>query len=450
MNHRPSRTKKAWQRNLERKTHKRHNLKNTHIFPDLLHYSETDYLSNGSYGVVYVLPGYDGRYVLKHHQILDKDVKTCGGWDQEYKMHRGIYDACNHLLKPLKIAIVRPYSFGYGAYNVDTGDLHRTISVDDATHCYILMDRIFGRRLTETGAAGPNSPIEKKLEWLLGSAEKYKPVHFLPPYLFFGTLQKPGVLSLDLLDGASMTDFPNESLNYCNIEGHAYSAVKWMLKSFFICAGAGYGPRDIEYVLNGNDGPELMTVLDFNEVGTWSERASASLSYDIDVDLAHIYIDLCGLRKKAHPNPMAPYDGPTPQWKFLCNPIVCPRGFFKAVLDIYKSLPTETYPFNFWNVIKHSIAYIQTHWLHPVKCPWKPVQPAFTPLVQFKEFDMCFQRHIISNLWKLVHDRSDLDMHVNTSYSEMLKIIQQKLQVQRNMMYVEEEDKEWGSMSLFT
>jgi hypothetical protein len=439
------RTKKAWLHNLRRKTRKRHNIKNIKIFPELLHYSESDYLSNGSYGSVYVLPGYDGRYVLKHHQILDKDVKTCGDWDQEFKMHRGIYNACSHLLKPLKISIVRPYSFGYGKYITDS--LHVVGDVENASHCYIIMDRIFGRR------GAPNSPhIEKKLDWLLGSHKKYKPVHYLPPYLFFGTLQKPGVLSLDLLGGANTTDFPNESLNYCTIEGHAYSAVKWMMMGFFIIAGAGYAPRDIEYVLNGNAGGELMTVLDYNEVGTWTERRKAvgpAVPYDIDVDLAHIYIDLCGLRKMAHPNPMAPYDGPTPQWKFLCNPIVCPRGFFKAVIAIYKNLPTEDYPFNFWAVIKHIVAYIQTHWLHPVKCPWEPVRVEFTPLVEFKQFDICFQKHIISNLWMLVRDQSDLEAHVGTSYSEMLDILQKKLQAQKHMMYVEEEDAEWTSMSLF-
>jgi hypothetical protein len=100
-------------------------------------------------------------------------------------------------------------------------------------------------------------------------------------------------------------------------------------------------------------------------------------------------------------------------------------------------------------VIKHIVAYIQTHWLHPVKCPWEPVRPEFTPLVEFKQFDICFQKHIISNLWMLVRDQSDLEAHVGTPYSEMLEIIQKKLQAQKHMMYVEEEDAEWTSMSLF-
>lgn len=443
-------TKKSWMRNLRRTTRKRRNLTNMKVFPDVLHYSENDYLSNGSYGSVYVIPGFDGRYVLKQHQILDKDVKTCGNWDQEYKMHRAIYNSCNHSLVPLKISIVKPHGFGYGKYESDS--LTKVPDVTDATHCYILMDRILGRRGSSNGI------VEKKLKWLLGSHKKYNPVHFLPPYMFFGTIQRPGVISLDLLDGLTVTDFPIESLNYCTIGSHGFDAVKDMMMSFFIIAGAGFAPRDIEYVLDGNKNDMHMSVLDFNEVKTWKQRVDSytratAEPYDIDMDLAHIYIDLCGLRKVASPNPMALYDGPTPQWKFLCNPIVSPQGFFKAVLEIYRVLPTEKYPYDFMKVMSHIVDYICTHWLHPVKCQWNAVRPAFTPLSEFREFDYRFQRHIISNLWALVHDKSDIRELKDMHYSEMLECILGKIRAQRISIHKEGDEGDgedgWQSMSLF-
>ena len=359
-------------------------------------------------------------------------------------MHRSIYNKCNHLIKPIYINIVKPYSFGYGKYGADT--LHKVSNVEHATHCYIIMDRVLGRR-AENGS--PNMHTEKKLEWLLGTHTKYRPLHFLPPYMFFGAIQKPGVISLDLLDGSTITDFPIEILNYCTIEGRGFDVMKHMMMSFFIIAAAGFAPRDIEYVLDGNKNDALMSIIDFNEVKTWNQRATAaSIPYDINIDLAHIYIDLCGLRKTSSPNPMAPYDSPTPQWKFLCNPIVCPGGFFKAIAEIYEILPVEDYPYDFMKVVEHIVDYVEIFWLHPMKCPWKPTQPVFTNLMNFKQFDYRFQRHIISNLWSLNptdYDDITKDIPYNVILDHILKGISQ-----RHIPLNTEDDVEWGSMSLFS
>ena len=131
------RTRKCWKKNLKRKTYKRRNIYNMEEFPELLNYGSNEYLGNGSYGFVYIIPGYSGRYVLKQHLITNdvnntdsinsnnsinntKKKTVCDSWIQEYNMHKYIYNTCNHLLTPLAISIVKPHSFSYGLYDGNT------------------------------------------------------------------------------------------------------------------------------------------------------------------------------------------------------------------------------------------------------------------------------------------------------------------------------------------
>jgi hypothetical protein len=509
-------------RNLKRKTYKRRNIKDITQFPDLLHYGVDEYLGNGSYGFVYILPGYNGRYVLKQHKITndvnntniinnninlnvpsnstiplevvevtniintlestipvikkkisEKPIKTrkkrkCESWIQEYTMHKQIYNSCNHLLTPLSISIVKPLLFNYGIYNGNT--LTKLPNEEGASHCYIIMERVYGRR-TDTGIINEN--IEKKLNKLIKSIDNYKPNHLLPPYLYFGAIETENVITLDLLKGATLHKFPNETLNYCTIGGVAYRFYRNMMASFFIIAGAGFAPRDIEYVLNGNKGKELMTILDFNEVMNWNQRKQKYIklmerliitiengimvetvdknypTYDINIDLAHIYIDLCGLRKTSNQNPMAPYDAPTPQWKFLPNPITCPGGFFQAVEELKRKLPLKKYRFNFDEVIAYILNYIQLHILHPVEeCTWKPVGPQFTSAKEYTTFDNLFQIHIVSNLWKLLYKKEQhLENIINMPYSDTIGYLLEVYNGEKKPLII---DEDWGDMSLFS
>lgn len=431
-------------------------------FPELLKYGSNEYLGNGSYGFVYIIPGYNGRYVLKQHLITNdinntnminshnsirnktKKKTVCDSWIQEYTMHKHIYNACNHLLTPLAISIVKPHSFSYGSYDGNT--LKRLPDDAGASHCYIIMDRVYGQKMDD-GLLNKN--IEAKLDKLLKDKNIKKVRQLLPFYLYFGALQIDGVITLDVLKGATLHEFPTESLNYCTIESVAYNACLRMMASFFIIASAGFAPRDIEYVLNGNQGEELMTILDFNEVKRWTQRKRLQgVKYDINIDLAHIYIDLCGLRKNAYPNPMAPYDAPTPQWKFLPNPITCPGGFFQAVEELKNMLPLDSYAFDFALVLEEILHYIKKHWLHPQKeCPWAPTGPQFTSVETYIPFDMEFQKHIVSNLWKLVHDKEKhQERLINNPYSVTIGIINGLLEGQKMSFTM---DEEWAGMSLF-
>jgi hypothetical protein len=417
-------------------------------FPELLYYGANEYLGNGSYGFVYIIPNYNGNYVIKQHMILG-DNQSPDDWCQEYNMHKDIYNRCNHLLTPLAISIVKPHSFSYGSYDGNT--LQKLSNEAGASHCYIIMERIYGQKMDNSS---PNKNIGRKLETLLKNKGIHKVGQLLPFYLYFGALQIDGVITLDLLKGATLHEFPNESLNYCTIENEAYMACLRMMASFFIIAGAGFAPRDIEYVLNGNEGDALMTILDFNEVKRWTQRErlvqGPKYNYDINIDLAHIYIDLCGLRKSVFPNPMAPYDAPTPQWKFLPNPITCPGGFFQAVEELKGMLPLSTYPFQFEKVIEYIVIYIKKHWLHPQKeCPWEPHMPFFTSASVYESFDMAFQKHIVSNLWKLLHEKEKhLENIMNMPYSDTIGYINEVLEGQKKAGFTVEEG--WGEMSLFS
>ncbi len=367
-------------------------------------------------------------------------------------MHKNIYNTCNNSLNQFNINIVTPYSFNYGIYANEI--LQRLHNENNASHCYIIMERIFGTRFDDGTI---NKIIEQKLSIIL--EKKYIRSQLLPLYLCFGALEMDGVITLDLLKGATLQRFQNESLNYCTIENMAYTLCKNMMASFFIIAGAGFAPRDIEYVLNGNDGDILMTILDFNEVKRWDQRRAMvstkgkntlpKIDYDIEIDLAHIYIDLCGLRKSGFPNPMAPYDAPTPQWKFLPNPITCPGGFFQAVEELKSILPLGNYEFQFEKVIDYIIIYIKKHWLHSQKeCPWEPHMPFFTSASAYASFDMTFQKHIVSNVWKLLHGKENhLEKIMNMPYSDTIGYINGILDGQKKVSFTVEED--WGSMSLF-
>lgn len=454
-------------------------------FPELLKYGSNEYLGNGSYGFVYIIPGYNGRYVLKQHLITNdinntdsinsnnsinntKKKTVCDSWIQEYNMHKHIYNTCNHLLTPLAISIVKPHSFSYGSYDGNT--LQRLPDEAGASHCYIIMERVYGQKM-DNGLLNEN--IEEKLEKLLKNKGARKVRQLLPFYLYFGALQIDGVITLDLLKGATLHEFSNESLNYCTIENDAYIHCLRMMASFFIIAGADFAPRDIEYVLNGNDGDTLMTILDFNEVKRWGQRKKKYEeimkrllkinnkketqksnkdypTYNIHIDLAHIYIDLCGLRKSVFPNPMAPYDSPTPQWKFLPNPITCPGGFFQAVEELKGMLPHETYEFQFEKVIEYIVIYIKKHWLHPQRdCPWEPHMPFFTSASVYASFDMTFQKHIVSNVWKLLHEKEKhLENIMNMPYSDTIGYINGILEGQKKAGFTVEEG--WGEMSLFS
>jgi hypothetical protein len=290
------------------------------------------FIGNGSYGSIYSLPEPYANLVIKEHSIQDQTFQTCDEWEQEYTIHTGIYNTCNDLLKQYNHTIVKPIQFGYAKH--EDGLLTIQSTPTDASSCVILMERIFGR-LPE-----PNPALEANLQNLLKPDANYTTKSYIPPYLFCGSFDGPqGAITLDMLSGVEMVPFVREELTYCHIHEPARSVCESMMLAFFTIVGKGFIPRDIEFVVSGI--PHV-TVLDFNECKTIEQRRRAAGDwYDINEDIANVYIDLCGLRKEAAAqNPQAPYEIGTPQWKFLCSPLASPYSFLEITERVRKTVCT--------------------------------------------------------------------------------------------------------------
>ena len=321
--------------------------------------NQLTFIGNGSYGSIYGLPEPYSSLVIKEHSIQDQTFQTCNEWEQEYKVHTGIYDKCSDLLKQYNHVIVKPIQFGYATHTNETLTIQSTPT--DATSCVILMERIFGR-LPE-----PNPLLEDTLQQLLKPDANYTTKSYIPPYLFCGAFDGPqGAITLDMLRGVEMVSFVRETITYCHIHTPARSVCETMMLTFFTMVGKGFIPRDIEYVVSGTP---LVTVLDFNECKTIEQRrAIVGESYELNEDIANVYIDLCGLRKEAAAqNPHAPYEIGTPQWKFLCSPLISPYSFLELAERIRQTVCTlcETIPeFDFDHVVQTILDYtIRNHFL---------------------------------------------------------------------------------------
>lgn len=418
-------TKKQLYRNLKRRTLKRipSNISNMKDIPQTISYSDLSYLGNGSFGTVFAIPGFDKPYALKEHVIHDVNIKQCGEWANEYNMQKKIYTLCNSKIKHMKISIARPYVFSFGTKIGDT--LVKQKNEQGSTSCFFIMERILGRypgpfRLnTETilnaEREGPNEIVEAKLAHILKGG--FRPKTLIPPYMFLGDIEGDGKITLDMIKDSHLHEFPKQELNYCTIGVIGYGLLRNMTASFFTIINAGFIPRDIEYVLNGNDPDVLMSIIDFNEVKTLSKRREiAGADYDINEDCAHVYIDLCGLRKKSTRNPQAPYDDPTPQWKFLCNPLRCPEGYERLKKDMCANFPTVDYDMSkIFSIIDD---YVRIHYYS---------KPALKIPEQFLSWNGSeFERYIIYSLFSVLLRKKQLvvdDTFFERNYAEMLMYI---------------------------
>jgi hypothetical protein len=304
----------------------------TTILTQPIYEHQLTFIGNGSYGSIYSLPEPHTNLVIKEHTIQDQTFQTCDDWEQEYIMHIGIYTTCNDLLKQFNHTIVKPIQFGYAKHENNLLTIQSTPT--DASSCVIIMERVFGR-LPE-----PNPTLEENLRTLLKSDANYTTKSYIPPYLFCGSFDGPqGAITLDMLRGVEMIPFVREELTYCHIHEPARSLCESMILSFFTIVGKGYIPRDIEFVVNGI---QRVTILDFNECKTIEQRRRAvEHDYELNEDIANVYIDLCGLRKESiAQNPQAPYEIGTPQWKFLCSPLTSPYSFLEIAERVRKTVCT--------------------------------------------------------------------------------------------------------------
>jgi hypothetical protein len=399
------------------------------------------YLGSGSYGSVYEIQ--NTPLVLKEHRIFasDSDDTLCTDWKREYDTQRAIYDACQSELAPLSSGIVKPYTFSYGIRNANNILVPHS-NVKSAQSCFFTMERV-------PGFASSNSCFVRKLYSVIKSTCPLRPT-MIPPYLYFGSVQSlEGHITLDMLQDTRVIEFPNEAYNYCIVEpnGIGMRMMKSMMLAFFTIAEKGFLPRDIEFVFNGSCGNTYISMLDFNEVKTRRERAQGRTDYNVDIDLAHIYIDLCGIRQSSTRNPQAPYDAPTPQWKFLCSPLVSPYAFFQCMESVRHH---GFHTFRIDAVIQEIMEYIEIHVfpsvlkrMSHVSSLWTPSQPEFSDV--YTEFDSKLQMYYVCGLMdtierrKLHVDASQLD---GMSYTEILKFLQSVVGVGWSIPV--EDDMEWS------
>jgi hypothetical protein len=272
-----------------------------------------EYVGCGSYGSIYSLR--DSSLVFKVHSL----EQVCEAWDHEYKMQVLTYCLCEKKLQKQGVSIAKPYLFHFATHTEKGFELSRKSK--GASVCLFDMDRI---------TSGANTKWDSLLLRPLQQRT-------LPPYLFMGTLEEgPNRLTPAMFQHSRIQELPNEAYSYCEESGpFAHRIMASMHEAFFILSDAGFVPRDIEFVLDGRpETSSLIAIIDFNEVQTDIQRKrNYGEGYDVSLDLAHVYIDLCGLRSKTTRNPMAPYDVPTPQWKFMCNPLTTPSTFCRLFQD---------------------------------------------------------------------------------------------------------------------
>lgn len=310
--------------------------------------SQCAFLGSGSYGEIYAM--HAKPIVFKYHKLREGEDK-CRDWEHEYAMQKGAYAACNSELQDYDLSIARPYAFRYVQREEDA--LHCTKNIEQASGCMFTMDKI-----PNTGGTKWNSVLKQPLS-VRGT---------IPPYVYMGSVQEgPSKVTLNQLRDSRLVNMPNDAMSYCILGPEGESRVASLVHGFFVLLAHGFMPRDIEYVVDGRTYTQSHTVLiDFNEVRTIEERRRAygGSGYDVVVDAAHVYIDLCGLRAGQKPNPMAPYDAPTPQWKFLCNPMVSPATFLNlfASNETYRSVGSIVLEYAFEKHMKQKMDDALKHW----------------------------------------------------------------------------------------
>lgn len=354
------------------------------------------YLGSGSYGSIYEIP--DTNLALKEHRIFNMDnFALCENWKHEYKIQLAAYNICNPVLAKYRTRIVQPYEFMFASKGAPQEEAKH------ADACLFTMDRIPGL------SDAPRCASNKIMSILRHDAHLSRAS--IPPYLNLGSLTLlTGHITLDMLQGAQRVDFPNEAYSYCLADGVALHLLQSMFLSFLTIADAGFIPRDIEFVFDGSCGSAYIAVLDFNEVKTIAERSAWRPAYDLEIDLAHVYIDLCGLRSSRDVNPEAPYDGPTPQWKFLCSPLVSPYAFF-ACIGAAQAAQFKTFDFD--RVVAEITRYVETRHLRTTGTQsWMPSDSEFAS-VEYIDFDKKLQSHFIGALMDTVVRRNIV---VNKTY----------------------------------
>jgi hypothetical protein len=328
------------------------------------------YISSGSFGDIYALDG--TPYVLKEHVLSDDERKNgktpfCVDWRHEFDIHTTLYNKCNKQLGLWDASIVKPYKFGLLQRGVGNAIISYNATSQQATACYYTMERILPYNTNRPFCA-------RTLQLILKSLSSLKYEASIPPYLYLADVSNENGhhISLPMCAGSTKVSFSfREGYDYCYATGAALGMLDSMYASYFYIVSCGYIPRDIEFVLNAHC-PEnaFISILDFNQVKSWSQRQAHSLdpsAYNLERDIAEVYIDLCSLRAPNTENPH--YDTqaepPTPQWKFLCSPLTAPQAFC-ALTNKYSQNDGMIHQYNYARVIHTILSYTITNHLDQI------------------------------------------------------------------------------------
>jgi hypothetical protein len=239
-----------------------------------------------------------------------------------------------------------------------------------------------------------------------------------PPYLYLGSISPLGpAITLDMVRGVRLQNTMGDRFNFAHVESGsvAFQLQKNMVDGFFTLVRCGVVPRDIEYALaidtvKGTVKGMVKTMIyDFNQCDFAVERRKRAFSVDLynySMDLAEIYIDLCGLR---HPNDTLGnrlvLDTPTPQWKFLCNPLVSP-GSWCEIMEGLLVGGVDTVDIE--GFIRYTPEYLIKYYGggdKGIHMPWKSQSGYFykgnIPLLQM--CDLVIQEILMYPVWKDCH-----------------------------------------------
>jgi hypothetical protein len=340
--------------------------------------SETKKLGEGSFGIVYAL---DESRAVKVHIIEQPDIvqisqiqQYCDtNWKHEFDMHMGIFQCVEPKIKTFMGHIVQPLQYQYTTRT--DKQIYGDFPLNQKPDCRIVMERIV------SGNSDKFKDIyNRKLNDIVKSSDIHSVTKTSVPYLYLGVAEETanthGHIRLDMLIGVSEHRISN-TISYYDVDaGLSLNLIHGMFNTFFTFIVCGYMPRDIEYVFNCKkyDGraQTYFSVIDFNQVATIDQRAyRTGESYDVAGDAAQVYIDLCGIRKDGTRNTYYRDDIPTPQWAFLCNPLVTPSVFISLCKKMLLLLHKESaFKPRFIRFIYEITKYIHDNYLNPISCSY--------------------------------------------------------------------------------
>lgn len=384
-------------------------------------------IGRGSYGAIYKVPGHND-IVIKIHPIEnatinthDRHIRYCDtNWKHEYQMQLAIFNCAESRIKRNFAHIVKPIEFTYATRRHN----NRNVPLD----CRIKMEKMLSSIDPRTGP-GEIYDFYGKLRTFVKEEYISRIARRTVPFLYLGdTKERIGHITLPMLIGSEEIKL-TDAVSYYNInDGVGLNIIKGMFNTFFQIIACGYMPRDIEYVYNCKEysgrSKTYFSVLDFNQVETLEQREGRSRiqPYDLSIDTSHIYIDLCGLRDIRTRNPYIVEES-TPQWSFLCNPLITPELF----LLISRKIPNIGF-------IKEIREYINTYIFTPAFS--KITNPELRGLinswnnglkfyksqdnqVEYVNFDILLQKYFLS---KLVYSlKSELQEH-GSEFGKVLAI----------------------------